>query len=216
MQALTVITKHTATPQHLLFLFFHLLIWRLLLNFAAKITSMKIVKGKFKEKLELVFAPSIKAGFPSPAEDYIVESLDFNRDLIKHPEATFYAHVDGDSMIGIGIEEGDIAVVDKSLEPQQGVQYKRGGVIVMGISPSRPIQQDLFDLNAEQIEKMNRLDKVIDRINKRYGSETIVIGAQQYTQKDGKGKAEVFANAIKHDFKSKNPTTRWSDIIRLK
>ena len=98
----------------------------------------------------------------------------------------------------------------------QGVQYKRGGVIVMGISPSRPIQQDLFDLNAEQIEKMNRLDKVIDRINKRYGSETIVIGAQQYTQKDGKGKAEVFANAIKHDFKSKNPTTRWSDIIRLK
>ena len=120
MQALTVITKHTATPQHLLFLFFYLHIWRLLLNFAAKITCMKIVKGEFEEKLELVFAPSIKAGFPSPAEDYIVESLDFNRDLIKHPEATFYAHVDGDSMIGIGIEEGDIAVVDKSLEPQHG------------------------------------------------------------------------------------------------
>ena len=98
----------------------------------------------------------------------------------------------------------------------QGIQYKRGGVIVMGISPNSPIQQDLFDVNAEQIEKMNKLDKVIDRINKRYGSETVVIGSQQYTQKDGKGKAEVFANAIKHDFKSKNPTTRWSDIIRLK
>jgi hypothetical protein len=178
--------------------------------------NLTILNSEFSKELELQLAPSIKAGFPSPAEDYIVESLDFNRDLIKHPEATFYAHVDGDSMIGIGIEEGDIAVVDKSLEPQQGVQYKRGGVIVMGISPSRPIQQDLFDLNAEQIEKMNRLDKVIDSINKRYGSETIVIGAQQYTQKDGKGKAEVFANAIKHDFKSKNPTTRWSDIIRLK
>lgn len=97
----------------------------------------------------------------------------------------------------------------------QGVQYKRGGVIVMGISPDSPIQQDLFDVNAEQIEKYNRLDKVIDRINRCYGSETIVIGSQQYTQKDGKGKAEVFANAIKHDFKSKNPTTRWSDIIKL-
>ena len=97
----------------------------------------------------------------------------------------------------------------------QGVQYKRGGVIVMGISPDSPIQQDLFDVNAEQIEKFNRLDKVIDRINRCYGSETIVIGSQQYTQKDGKGKAEVFANAIKHDFKSKNPTTRWSDIIKL-
>ena len=98
----------------------------------------------------------------------------------------------------------------------QGLQYKRGGVIVMGISPNSPIQQDLFDVNAEQIEKMNKLDKVIDRINKRYGSETIVIGSQQYTQKNGKGKADVFANAIKHDFKSKNPTTRWSDIIKLK
>ena len=67
----------------------------------------------------------------------------------------------------------------------QGVQYKRGGVIVMGISPNSPIQQDLFDINAEQIEKFNRLDKVIDRINRCYGSETIVIGSQQYSQKDG-------------------------------
>ena len=99
---------------------------------------------------------------------------------------------------------------------KEGYQYKRGGVIVMGISPKSPIQQDLFDLNAEQIEKYNKLDKVIDRINRRYGSETIVIGSQQYTQKNGKGKANVFANAIKHDFKSKNPTTRWSDIIKLK
>ena len=98
----------------------------------------------------------------------------------------------------------------------QGVQYKRAGVIVMGISPKSPIQQDLFDVTAEQIGKMKRLDEVIDRINKCYGSETIVIGAQQYTRPNGKGRAEVFANAIKHDFKSKNPTTRWSDIIRLK
>ena len=98
----------------------------------------------------------------------------------------------------------------------QGLQYKRGGVIVMGITPNSPIQQDLFDVSAEQIEKMNKLDKVIDRINKRYGSETVVIGSQQYAQKDAQGRAEVFANAIKHDFKSKNPTTRWSDIIKLK
>jgi hypothetical protein len=68
-------------------------------------------------------------------------------------------------------------------------------------------QQDLFDINAEQIEKMRRLDEVIDRINRLNGSETIVIGAQQYTQKNGKGKANVFANAIKHDFESPNPTT---------
>ena len=91
-----------------------------MLIFAAKITRMKLIKGEFKEKLDLVFAPSIKAGFPSPAEDYLSDSLDFNRDLIKHPEATFYARVDGDSMSGIGIEKGDIAVIDKSIEPEHG------------------------------------------------------------------------------------------------
>ena len=99
---------------------------------------------------------------------------------------------------------------------RQGYQYKKAGVIVMGIGPDSPIQQDLFDVDAEQIQKMRRLDEVVDRINRMNGSETIVVGAQQYTRKDGIGKAEVFANAIKHDFKSKNPTTRWSEIIKLK
>ena len=99
---------------------------------------------------------------------------------------------------------------------RQGYHYKKAGVIVMGIGPNSPIQQDLFDINAEQFEKMKRLDAVIDRINKVNGTETIVLGSQQYTRKDGKGKADVFANAIKHDFRSKNPTTRWSDIIVLK
>ncbi len=98
----------------------------------------------------------------------------------------------------------------------QGVQYKRAGVIVMGISPSSPIQQDLFDMDAEQIQKLKRLDEVVDRINKINGSETIVIGSQQYTKPGGKGKADVFSSAMKQDFKSKNPTTRWSDIIPLK
>jgi DNA polymerase V len=96
-----------------------------------------------------------------------------------------------------------------------GYHYKKAGVIVMGIGPKSPIQQDLFDTNAEQFEKMRKLDTVIDRINKLNGSETIVLGSQQYTQKDGNGKSLVFANAIKHDFKSKNPTTRWGDIIIL-
>ena len=99
---------------------------------------------------------------------------------------------------------------------RQGYQYKKAGVIVMGIGPDSPIQQDLFDINAEQFQKMKRLDEVVDRINRMHGSETIVLGSQQYTKPNGKGRADVFANAIKHDFKSKNPTTRWSDIIHLK
>ena len=83
-------------------------------------SKIHLIKGEFKEKLDLLFAPGVKAGFPSPAGDYLHESLDFNRDLIKHPEATFYGRVDGDSMEDAGICDGDIAVIDRSLEPQNG------------------------------------------------------------------------------------------------
>ncbi len=62
----------------------------------------------------------IQAGFPSPAQDYINETIDLNRELIKHPAATFFGRVSGDSMIEEGIEEGDILVIDKSLEPMDG------------------------------------------------------------------------------------------------
>jgi DNA polymerase V len=99
---------------------------------------------------------------------------------------------------------------------KEGYQYKKAGVIVMGIAPTSPIQLNLFDINAERFEKLKSLDKVIDRINKVNGTETVILAAQQYRQKNEQGKAVVFANAIKHDFRSKNPTTRWSDIIRLK
>ena len=82
--------------------------------------NIKIIKGEFEKKLALPMAPDIKAGFPSPAGDYLHESLDFNRDLIRHPEATFYGRVAGDSMQDAGICEGDIAVIDRSVEPQDG------------------------------------------------------------------------------------------------
>ena len=81
---------------------------------------MKLITGIFEKKLRLQFASSIRAGFPSPAEDYLGESLDFNHDLIKHPEATFYGEVEGDSMINAGICDGDIAVIDRAIEPEHG------------------------------------------------------------------------------------------------
>ena len=62
----------------------------------------------------------IQAGFPSPAQDYINETIDLNRELINHPAATFFGRVSGDSMIEEGIEEGDILVIDRSLEPING------------------------------------------------------------------------------------------------
>lgn len=62
----------------------------------------------------------VVAGFPSPAQDFMSESIDLNRDLIHHSESTFYARATGDSMKDAGVEEGDILVVDKSLEPSDG------------------------------------------------------------------------------------------------
>lgn len=81
---------------------------------------MQIIKGDFSQPLDLQFSPAIKAGFPSPAEDYAQESLDFNRDMIRNPDATFYGRVSGDSMVGAGIADGDIAVIDRSVEAADG------------------------------------------------------------------------------------------------
>ena len=84
------------------------------------IENIKLLKGEWLSRLSLALAPNIKAGFPSPADDYLRDSLDFNRDLIKNPEATFYGRVSGDSMRDAGINDGDIAVIDRSLQPTDG------------------------------------------------------------------------------------------------
>ena len=81
--------------------------------------NIKIVKGVFDTSLELEHA-SVVAGFPSPADDYTHETLDFTRDYIKHPEASFYGDVDGDSMIDAGIFDGDRVIIDKAVEPRNG------------------------------------------------------------------------------------------------
>lgn len=58
----------------------------------------------------------IRAGFPSPAQDYMEQAIDLNKKIVRHPASTFYGRVVGDSMRDEGIEEGDILVIDKSLE----------------------------------------------------------------------------------------------------
>lgn len=60
--------------------------------------------------------PSVTAGFPSPADDYLEEKLDLNRYLIKNPSSTFYVRVEGISMIGAGIYPKDMLIVDRSLK----------------------------------------------------------------------------------------------------
>lgn len=69
--------------------------------------------------LELPYISSgIKAGFPSPAADFDENKISLDNVLVKNKEATFYAKANGNSMIGAGIDDGDILVIDRSLEPQ--------------------------------------------------------------------------------------------------
>ncbi|WP_200937047.1 LexA family transcriptional regulator [Flavobacterium sp. Leaf359] len=93
---------------------------------------MKVVKMHENDVLEFYSANTdtaislpfveggVSAGFPSPAEDFLENELDFNATFIKHPGSTFYAKVKGNSMKDAGISNGDIMVIDKSLEPKNG------------------------------------------------------------------------------------------------
>lgn len=84
---------------------------------------MKIVlySADLSTELQLSYADGgIRAGFPSPAQDYLTESIDLNKSLVSHPATTFYARAVGDSMSGCGICDGDLLVIDKGLDARDG------------------------------------------------------------------------------------------------
>lgn len=76
--------------------------------------------GAFARCYIPLFLERVSAGFPSPAQDFIEKTLDINELCIKHPAATFFVRVAGDSMIDAGIFPGDILVVDRSLRASHG------------------------------------------------------------------------------------------------
>ena len=83
--------------------------------------TLNIYSAATESKLELPLLPSgISAGFPSPALDFIDLTIDLNKHLIKHPSATFYGRVKGNSMKDAGIHDGDLLVIDKSIAPADG------------------------------------------------------------------------------------------------
>jgi DNA polymerase V len=84
-------------------------------------TSKRHEWQAFSKKLSLsipLYQSKIPAGFPSPAADYIEKTLDYNEHLVKHPAATFSVRVSGHSMIGAGIHDGDLLVVDRAITPK--------------------------------------------------------------------------------------------------
>lgn len=111
----------------------------------ARIPSSKVdfIKSIIRDEYNIpLYQCKVQAGFPSPADDYIEDTLDLNQYLIKHPSATFMVRATGDSMIGAGIHSGNILIVDRSLEAVHGKiviaaidgdltvkrLYKKGGI----------------------------------------------------------------------------------------
>jgi len=100
-------------------------------KFKEKTKPVRIPESKVLEVLRLIeggspsfslplYSSRVAAGFPSPADDYVEESLDLNKHLIHKPAATFFVKATGNSMLGAGIHDGDILIVDRSLPPSDG------------------------------------------------------------------------------------------------
>ena len=111
------------------------------------IRTLKKGKGiarimSYEEGIELelpMYKSEIKAGFPSPASDYIESTLDLNKFLIKHPAATFFVRVEGDSMIDAGIHSGDILIVDRA------VQAEKQKIVIAAINGELTVKRIWYD-----------------------------------------------------------------------
>ena len=111
------------------------------------IRTLKKGKGiarimSYEEGIELelpMYKSEIKAGFPSPASDYIESTLDLNKFLIKHPSATFFVRVEGDSMIDAGIHSGDILIVDRA------VQAEKQKIVIAAVNGELTVKRIWYD-----------------------------------------------------------------------
>lgn len=106
---------------------------------------------------------SVPAGFPSPAQDYVDNSLDLNQHLVHNKTATFFFHVAGDSMRGENINNGDLLVVDRSIAPKHGhivvatvngdftvkKLYRRAGVVEL--RPANPDYEAICFTEEEEL-----------------------------------------------------------------
>ena len=83
-----------------------------------KLTFLKPEKGN--NLGQWLVEQGVSAGFPSPADDFKEIRISLDKELVKNKEATFYARVYGDSMVGAGLDDGDLLVIDRSLNPENG------------------------------------------------------------------------------------------------
>lgn len=95
---------------------------------------------------------------------------------------------------------------------QEGIYYKRAGVMVSDISSGTVIQPDLFEYDVVKSKKYRSISEAMDEINRRLGADTVILAAQQYPKKDDSGKNVKFTQAIKRDLKSPDYSTSLSSF----
>jgi hypothetical protein len=104
-----------------------------------------------------LLAQPVPAGFPSPATDYVETRLSLDEHLVEHEEATFFVRVQGNSMVGFGINDGDLLVVDRSRQPgvapakQQIMSSRSFGNYVYGLEPLKEAVASYVAIAAEKL-----------------------------------------------------------------
>ena len=137
-----------------------------------KLTFLKPEKGN--NLGQLLVEQGISAGFPSPADDFKEIRISLDKELVKNKAATFYARVSGESMVGAGLDDGDLLVIDRSLDPESGkiaVCFIDGEFTVKRIKK----EEDRLYLMPE--------NKKYKRIEIREENELIIWGVVEYVIK---------------------------------
>ena len=140
-----------------------------------------------------MMASTVIAGFPSPAEQYVESTLDLNELLVKHPAATFFVRAAGDSMLGAGIQPGDILVVDRSLEATDG------SIIIASVDNEFTVKYFRSDTSGTRLEAANQRYKPILLIGEMelriFGVVTAVI--HQFIRDPARSRREPKASCMR-------------------
>ena len=137
-----------------------------------KLTFLKPKKGNSTG--QWLVEQGVSAGFPSPADDFKEVRISLDKELVKNKDATFYARVSGDSMIEAGLDDGDLIVIDRSLNPENGK------IAVCFIDGDFTVKRIKKEKNKLYLIPENKRYKTIE-INE--GDELIIWGIVEYVIK---------------------------------
>ncbi|MCX7713977.1 MAG: translesion error-prone DNA polymerase V autoproteolytic subunit [Chthoniobacterales bacterium] len=129
----------------------------------AKATLIGPLSPNSSTQLPLALA-RVPAGFPSPADDFFEKTIDLNEHLVPHPASTFLMRVEGNSMIGAGIHDGDLLIVDRAEEPADGkivVASVWGELVVKRLRRNGNLWQLLSENPSYPSISLNDTDSVI-------------------------------------------------------